>query len=166
VSWSSGACGLALAVMTAVLTAARGRQGKGAALSGEESRVLAEEQAALRRIATLVARGVPPDQVFAAVTKEVGELLPVDSAAMGRLEPDGMFTTVAAWSKGLVAFPVGRRWVPEGKNDRLSGPYRRLCRCLRPGRCRRPRGRLSVSGRDANHRPGPPLGRHDRRLLR
>jgi GAF domain-containing protein len=85
-------------------------------LSSEESRVLAEEQAALRRIATLVARGVPPEDVFAAVAEEVGQLLPVSSAAMGRYDPDGMFTTVAAWSTGVAAFPVGRRWIPEGKN--------------------------------------------------
>jgi signal transduction histidine kinase len=85
-------------------------------LSGEESRGLAEEQAALRRIATLVARGVPQGDVFAAVTEEVRQLLPVDSAAMGRYDPDGMFTTVAAWSPGEPAFPVGRRWLPEGKN--------------------------------------------------
>jgi GAF domain-containing protein len=83
-------------------------------LSSEES--LAEEQAALRRIATLVARGVPPEDVFAAVTEEVRQLLPVGSAAMGRYDPDGMFTTVAAWSTGVAAFPVGRRWKPEGKN--------------------------------------------------
>jgi signal transduction histidine kinase len=85
-------------------------------LSSEESRVLAEEQAALRRIATLVARGVPPEDVFAVVTEEVGQLLPVSSAAMGRYDPDGMFTTVAAWSTGVTAFPVGKRWIPEGKN--------------------------------------------------
>jgi signal transduction histidine kinase len=78
--------------------------------------VLAEEQAALRRIATLVARGVPPEDVFAAVTEEVAQLLPVNSAAMGRYDRDGMFTTVAAWSTGVAAFPVGRRWIPEGKN--------------------------------------------------
>ncbi|MDX6411891.1 MAG: hypothetical protein QOE91_1407, partial [Gaiellaceae bacterium] len=78
--------------------------------------MLADEQAALRRIATLVARGVPQEDVFAAVTEEVGQLLPVNSAAMGRYEPDGMFTTVAAWSTGATAFPVGRRWKPEGKN--------------------------------------------------
>jgi hypothetical protein len=59
-------------------------RGWGAPLSGEESQVLAEEQAALRRIATLVARGVPPEDVFAAVTVEVGQLFPVSSAAMGR----------------------------------------------------------------------------------
>jgi signal transduction histidine kinase len=78
--------------------------------------VLAEEQAALRRVATLVARGVPPEDVFAVVTEEVGQLLPVSSAAMGRYDPDGMFTTVAAWSTGVATFPVGRRWIPEGKN--------------------------------------------------
>ncbi|MDX6466415.1 MAG: hypothetical protein QOI27_1455 [Gaiellaceae bacterium] len=77
---------------------------------------LADEQAALRRVATLVAHGTPPDELFAAVTEEVGQLLPVGSAAMGRLDSDGMFTTVAAWSTSAVAFPVGRRWLPEGKN--------------------------------------------------
>jgi PAS domain S-box-containing protein len=83
-----------------------------------ESKVerLAEEQAALHRVATLVARGVPPDELFAAVTDEVGQLLPVGSSAMGRYDPDGKFTTVAAWTIGVTAFPVGKRWVPEGKN--------------------------------------------------
>ena len=85
-------------------------------MSGEQLRVLAEEQAALRRVATLVARGVPPEELFAAVTEEVGRLLPVSSAAMGRYDPDGMFTTVAAWSEADAAFPVGTRWLPEGKN--------------------------------------------------
>jgi len=82
----------------------------------ERNRPLAEEQAALRRVATLVARGVPPEELFAAVTEEVGQLLPVGSAAMGRNEPDGMFTTVAAWSTGATAFPAGKRWVPGGRN--------------------------------------------------
>jgi len=70
----------------------------------------------LRRVATLVARGVSPEDVFAAVTEEVGQLLPVTSAAMGRYDSDGMFTTVAAWSMGMPAFPLGGRWFPEGKN--------------------------------------------------
>jgi hypothetical protein len=46
---------------------------------------LAEEQAALRRVATLVARGSPADELFAAVTQEVGLLLPVDFRAHGPL---------------------------------------------------------------------------------
>ena len=68
------------------------------------------------RVATLVARGVRPEELFAAVTEEVGQLLPVSSASMGRLDSDGMVTTVSAWSAGTAAFPVGNRWVPEGKN--------------------------------------------------
>ena len=43
-------------------------------MRGEE---LAHEQAALRRVATLVARGVPPEEVFGAVTEEAGRLLSV-----------------------------------------------------------------------------------------
>ena len=77
---------------------------------------LAEEQAALRRVATLVARGAAPEEVFAAVTEEVGRLLPVDFADMSRFEPDGAVTFVAAWGTTSTAFPVGSRWIPEGKN--------------------------------------------------
>ena len=44
-----------------------------------ELRGFAEEQAALRRVATLVARGAPPEGVFGAVAEEVGRLLGTDS---------------------------------------------------------------------------------------
>jgi signal transduction histidine kinase len=83
---------------------------------GEELRVLAEEQAGLRRVATLVARGVPPEEVFAAVTAEVVRLLPVDFARMGRYESDGTVTTVAASGRTDDRFPVGRRLAPGWKN--------------------------------------------------
>ena len=85
-------------------------------VSGEELRALAEEQAALRRVATLVARGVPPDEVFAAVTVEVVRLLPVDFARMGRYESDGTVTTVAVSGRTDDHFPVGRRLAPGWKN--------------------------------------------------
>ncbi|HWD74188.1 MAG TPA: GAF domain-containing protein [Solirubrobacteraceae bacterium] len=75
-----------------------------------------EEQAALRRVATLAARGVPPEEVFAAVTEEIGQLLPVDNAGMGRYERDGTFTLVASWGRAVDFFPVGSRWVVGGKN--------------------------------------------------
>ena len=78
--------------------------------------MLAEEQAALRRVATLVARDVPPDEVFAAVTVEVVRLLPVDFARMGRYESDGTVTTVAASGRTDAHFPVGRRLAPGWKN--------------------------------------------------
>jgi signal transduction histidine kinase len=54
-----------------------------------------EEQAALRRVAMLVARGVPPAEVFAAVAEEAGRLLGADDVAMARFEPDGAATMVA-----------------------------------------------------------------------
>ncbi|HEY2437994.1 MAG TPA: GAF domain-containing protein [Solirubrobacteraceae bacterium] len=91
-------------------------RGREAPASGEERRVVAEEQAALRRVATLVARGAPPEEVFAAVTEEVGQLLPVDWADMGRYEPDRTITFVASWGRAVDRFPVASRWILEGKN--------------------------------------------------
>jgi signal transduction histidine kinase len=85
-------------------------------LSGEELRGLAEEQAALRRVATLVARGVPPEHVFAAVTEEVGRLLSVEYAHLGRYESDGTMTIVAGSGRTVERFPVGRRWSLGGKD--------------------------------------------------
>ncbi len=77
---------------------------------------LADEQAALRRVATLVAQGASPQDLFEAVAEEVGRLLPAGSATMGRFEPDGSVTTVASWSTTEAAFPAGRRWPTEGTN--------------------------------------------------
>jgi GAF domain-containing protein len=79
--------------------------------------VLAEEQAALRRLAALIARGAPSEEVFAAVTKEVGRLLPVDYAALSRYESDRSLTYVGAWSATGEPFPpVGTRVLIEGNN--------------------------------------------------
>jgi GAF domain-containing protein len=88
----------------------------GAPLSGEELRVVAEEQAALRRVATLVARGVPPEELFAAVTEEAGRLLSVKHSSLGRYEPDGAFTVVAWSGTGDLAPTVGSRQILGGKN--------------------------------------------------
>ncbi|MGI5247348.1 AAA family ATPase [Dactylosporangium sp. CA-139066] len=54
-----------------------------------EFRRIANEQAALRRVATLVAHGVGPDHVFAAVADEIGALFGAYSTAIVRFEPDG-----------------------------------------------------------------------------
>ena len=56
------------------------------------------EQAALRRVATLVARSAAPEDVFAAVTEEAGRVLGADHTSMARYDPDGARTVVAAWS--------------------------------------------------------------------
>lgn len=63
----------------------------------EQYERLAREQAALRRVATLVARGTPPEELFFTVTEEVGRLLSVDLTVLGRYGP-GTETLVAAWS--------------------------------------------------------------------
>jgi hypothetical protein len=44
---------------------------------------IAGEQAALRRVATLVARAAAPEEVFAAITEEAGRLLGASYASMG-----------------------------------------------------------------------------------
>ena len=59
---------------------------------------LAEEQAALRRVATLVAHDVPPDELFRAVGGEVGRLLGTDLAGISRYDPDDAVTHFPAWS--------------------------------------------------------------------
>jgi GAF domain-containing protein len=68
--------------------------------SREELARLADEQAALRRVATLVARREPSTEIFAAVAQELGQLLEVDLTHMGRYESDGTGLTVAQWTKG------------------------------------------------------------------
>jgi signal transduction histidine kinase len=82
--------------------------------SRDELARLVKQQTALRRVATLVARGTPPEEVFAAVIGEVGRLLPVDYAGMARYEPDGVVTAVAAW--GTTHFPVGSSQILGGRN--------------------------------------------------
>jgi signal transduction histidine kinase len=92
------------------------RKRQEAPLRIEEPRGLAEEQAALRRVATLVAAGAGPEEVFAAVAEEVGYLLPVDSASMCRYEPGDALTFVAQWGSMAAQFPVGSRWEVGGHN--------------------------------------------------
>jgi signal transduction histidine kinase len=80
-------------------------------------RRVAEEQAALRRVATLVARAAPPAEVFAAVSEEVGRLLSADITVLDRYDPDGAETAVGVWSStGAVPVPVGHRASLGGRN--------------------------------------------------
>ena len=68
--------------------------------SHDELAALADEQAGLRRVATLVAQGASADHVHAAVAREIGQLLPADYALIGRYDAHGTeFTTVANWSR-------------------------------------------------------------------
>jgi signal transduction histidine kinase len=77
---------------------------------------LAEEQAALRRVATLVARAVPQDQLFAAVTEEAGRLLAVASIHLCRYEPDRTAAVLGAWGVEKLLLDVGLRMPLGGRN--------------------------------------------------
>jgi signal transduction histidine kinase len=76
---------------------------------------LAYEQTALRRVATLVARAVPSQELFEAVTREIGLLCGADMARLERYEPDGTVTAIAAWTRSdATRLAVGRRFPLEG----------------------------------------------------
>jgi sugar diacid utilization regulator len=79
-------------------------------------RRLAAEQAALRRVATLVARGVEPLAVFGAVAEEMRRCVPAVTAGLWRFETDGQITIVAAAAHpaALKKWPVGTRTPVEG----------------------------------------------------
>jgi PAS domain S-box-containing protein len=83
--------------------------------SRDELRQLAEEQAALRRVATLVARGVPPTEMLDAVCEEVDRLLAADSTRMLRYEPDGTATVLATHGEIGDLTPAGTRLKLEGE---------------------------------------------------
>ena len=71
-----------------------------AARSERARGVLADEQAALRRVATLVARQPSPAEVFAAVTEEAARVLDLDNASLIVYERDQTATVVGACTIG------------------------------------------------------------------
>jgi signal transduction histidine kinase len=102
---------LGVFLVTAVVVAELAARSRRAAV---EARRLTEEQSALRRVATLVARAEAPSTVFEAVTREVGLLSGADLARMERYEPDGSVTGVAAWSRVPARLSVGTRFPLDG----------------------------------------------------
>ena len=71
--------------------------------------LIANEQAALRRVATLVARQATPGELFAAVAKEVAQLLGVRSVSVIRYDPDATMTPVGVWGEET-QFLLGVSW--------------------------------------------------------
>ena len=71
---------------------------------------LADEQAALRRVATLVAQGVPASELSGAVAEAVGRLLGTDLAGLLRYESDDTVTVLGGWSAAGEHVEVGGRW--------------------------------------------------------
>ncbi|MEV4134596.1 ATP-binding protein [Dactylosporangium sp. NPDC049742] len=77
-------------------------------------RLLTSEQAALRRVATLVAQDAPPAEVFGAVAAEVGRIFDTDLATVVRFEPDSTATVVAVWSRRPSALRPGVNYKLDG----------------------------------------------------
>jgi len=79
---------------------------------------IAGEQAALRRVAVLVAQAAPPQEVFAAVAGEAGRLLGVDAAVLARYDPRDAVTVVGVWTStdAGVPTPVGTQLPLGGDN--------------------------------------------------
>jgi PAS domain S-box-containing protein len=92
----------------------------GTAIANAQARAevarLADEQAALRRVATLVAQESPPDEVFAAVAEEVGHLLPAEDTAVMRYEDDAVAVVVAVRGGRGKTLKLGTRLPLEGAN--------------------------------------------------
>jgi signal transduction histidine kinase len=80
----------------------------------DDLRLLAEEQAALRRVATLVAHGAEPQAVFDAVCEETGKLITASSVNLSFFTPDGFSETVAGWSERGTHAPPGTRLPLDG----------------------------------------------------
>jgi hypothetical protein len=96
-----------------------------------EYRRLAREQAALRRLATLVARGVEPSEVFDAVTNEMRRCMNVFTAGLWRYESSGEITMMgaAAHPTAVAKWPVGARTPIDGNT--LAAMVQRTARPAR-----------------------------------
>ena len=93
-----------------------------------EDHHLADEQDALRRVATLVTAGAPVREVFHAVSRAVARVLRADATSLVRFEVDDTLTLVSGWSRRDVPIPVGRRRAidAELREVRAAGEPRRF----------------------------------------
>ena len=118
---------LALFLAVSIIVGGFATQAGRRAAGSEQARgVLAEEQAALRRVATLVARQPSPAEVFAAVTEETARtarLLRIDSAHLIVYERDQAATVVGSWNLRGPAMPVGAR-LPLGGDNIVGRVFR------------------------------------------
>ncbi len=144
----------------------------GAAIANAESRDalerLAEEQKALRRVATLAAQGGNPTEIFSAVSREVAQLFGTDAAYVGRFDPDGP----AIVAMGVANFGIRRsRSGNDGCSTTRCRPRRYFAQDV-PHASTAPTGRASplpigalaqrlayvVRGFEPDHRRRPALG--------
>ena len=94
----------------------------------ENLRQLADEQSALRRVATLIARGVPATELLAAVVQEVDRVLGSTSTRLAQYLP-GNIVEIIVSSRDDTAVAVGGRWAADG--DHLAGVVHETGRAAR-----------------------------------
>jgi signal transduction histidine kinase len=112
--------------------------------TGDRMSVLAEQQAALRRVATLVARGASPSDVFSAVADELARVLHVVNAGLLRYEPDGSgFVVAVGYEPGITRMPVPGEHIPLAGDDVGALVFR-------TGRAARIDNHANVSGPEAD----------------
>ncbi len=117
-----------------------------------EAERLAEEQAALRRVATMVARERPPEEIFVKVAEEMGRLFRVEAAAVQRYEPNGGCTVVGSWGTLRKAFPLGSRLEVDG--DSVVAFVYRTGRSVRVDNYEQGEGSVLASAREVGLRGG------------
>jgi signal transduction histidine kinase len=147
---------IAIAALTslvlAAVTAERTRAARALAVSEAGQRALADEHAALRRVATLVAAEPPPSRVFQQVTEEVGRLLGLPGAFVVQYDGTEAATVVGAWTQ------TARLPLPVGSSLDLDGDTV-VAKVLRTGTPQRLEsyddagGTLARRLRDAGYRP-------------
>jgi signal transduction histidine kinase len=116
-------------------------------------RALAAEQAALRRVATLVAGDATPSRVFEQVTEEIGRLLELPGANVMKLDGPRSATVVGAWSEtGEPSFAVGATLELDG--DTLVPRVVRTGTAQRVDRYEHAGGALAETLREAGYRAG------------
>src|SRR4051794_23511685 len=125
---------IAVAALTSLVlaaeTAERGKAAAALAASEASQRSLADEQAALREVATLVASGAPPSRVFENVTEQVARLLGLPGASVMRYDGAKTATVVGGWSQdGTLTLPLASTFDLDGDTV--------VARVLRTGRPQR-----------------------------
>jgi signal transduction histidine kinase len=127
-------------LLLAAVTAERRRAAQALVAAEEAQRALADEQTALRRVATLVAADVPPSRVFEQVTEEVGRLLGLPAASVMQFDGEQRARVAGGWSEdGRLLFPVGATLELDGDSA--------LAKVLRTGRPQRVERYEEASGR-------------------
>ena len=108
---------LPIALLANALVGRARLRAAGAKSAADQVNELAQRQAALRRVATLVARGVSPAAVFTAVADEVANALRVENCMLVRYLGDEWCELVAAHDKAqMEKIPVGAVFPLDGDN--------------------------------------------------